>query len=94
MDAVNRVGQVWMAQIGYERFPFVVLELRETTWIVQNLSRVGLPDQLGTIKSSQFGVEEGVFVEFERRGAEPQGLKRGELLYLSGMTSLLKERIT
>jgi hypothetical protein len=94
MDAVNRTGQVWMAQIGVERFPFVVLELRGTTWIVQNLGRVGQSEDTGTIKASQFGVEEGVFVEFEKRTAEPKGLQRGELIYLSAISSLLRERIT
>lgn len=88
MDPVNRVGQVWMATIGLETFPFVVLELNGTTWLVQNLTRVGTSMRLGTIKSSQFGVEEGVFTEFEHRG---RGLARGMLTYLG--SSILKERI-
>lgn len=88
MDPVNRVGQVWMATIGLETFPFVVLELNGTTWLVQNLMRVGTSMRLGTIKSSQFGVEEGVFTEFERRG---KGLQRGTLMCIG--FSILKERI-
>lgn len=64
----DRVGQVWMAQIGIERFPFVVLELQESTWIVQNLARLDGEELFGSIKHTQFGVEEGIFAEFERTG--------------------------
>lgn len=64
----DRVGQVWMAQLGIERFPFVVLELQDTTWIVQNLARLDGEEQFGAIKHTQFGVEEDLFEEFERVG--------------------------
>lgn len=81
-----------MAQIGGETFPLVVLELSRTTWLVQNLSRVNESERLGTIKSSQFGVEECVFTEFERR-SENKGLQKGELFHLSGVTNILRVRI-
>jgi len=70
VDAViDRVGQVWVAQIGVERFPFVVIEKRDSnTWLVQNLSRVGVQEEMGTIRGTQFGIEEGIFEEFERVG--------------------------
>jgi len=90
---IDRVGQVWMARLGVETFPFVVLELQGSTWIVQNLTRVTESEQIGTVKSSQFGVEEGVFIEYERR-LQNKGIQRGELLYLSGTASLLMERVT
>jgi hypothetical protein len=90
---IDRVGQVWMARLGAETFPFVVLELQGNIWIVQNLSRVGSSNTLGTIKSSQFGVKEGVFVEYERR-LQNKGIQRGELFYLTGPAILLMERIT
>ena len=88
----DRVGQVWMARIGVETFPFVVLESNGTTWLVQNLTRVGESEWLGTIKSSQFGIQEGVFEEFERR-SEDKGLQKGELFHFSGVTNILRERI-
>lgn len=64
----KRIGQVWMAQIGIERFPFLIIDRQARTWIVQNLTRVGPSEDTGTIKATQFGVEEGIFAEFEREG--------------------------
>jgi len=88
VDPVNRVGQVWIAQIGFERFPFVVLEKHGSFWLVQNLSRVGPSEHLGTIKGTQFGVEEGVFQQFENKD---KGLQPGDLLTFSA--NILRERI-
>lgn len=92
MDAVNRVGQVWTAQIGVERFAFVVIgQSDRSTWLVQNLSRVGVQEEFGTIKGTQFGIEEGIFEEFEKRD---KGLQPGQLFHLSSTANILRERIT
>lgn len=85
MSFPDRIGQVWVALIGVERFPFVVIDRNARTWVVQNLTRVGPAEEIGTIKGTQFGVEEGIFAEFEREGpaTEPR-------FY----SNILRERIT
>lgn len=91
---IDRVGQVWMFRLGFEEFPGLVLYLEgRSTWAIQNLTRVGRAREVGTIHSAQFGVEEGVFTEFESRDKGLLGLQKGELFFLSGVTNILRERI-